>query len=65
MSELINLLEDAIIEELDRQFNAGEIDDGTTDGAYFDTADGEVIGIPDWWLVAKKVLDTYVNEWGE
>ena len=61
---LFQQLEQVIIDELDRQFLDGEIQDGATDSAYFDAVDGDISGRPDFYAVARKVAEALWNEEG-
>lgn len=61
---LIKQLEDVLVTELDRQHLNGEIEDGSTETAYFDAVDGEVSGRPDWFKAITAVMQSYWDEEG-
>ncbi|MDM2418364.1 Uncharacterised protein [Mycobacteroides abscessus subsp. massiliense] len=61
---LIKQLEDVAIQELDRQHLELEIEDSSTDSAYFDAISGEIVGRPDWYKVITKVMEAYWAEEG-
>jgi hypothetical protein len=61
---LFQALEQVIIDELDRQFLDGEIQDGATESAYFDAVDGDVTGRPDFYKVAQRVAQALWDEEG-
>lgn len=61
---LFQSLEQVIIDELDRQFLNGEIQDGATDSAYFDAVDGDITGRPDFFKVARRLVEALWDEEG-
>ena len=56
---LLTAVEDALLNELDRQHMAGSIDGTLTGDTYFDRVDGALVGAPDWSEVVKKVVETW------
>lgn len=61
---LIKQLEDALVEELDRQYLNNEIEEDSTGSSYFDAPSGEVCGRPDWYKAITAVMQAYWAEEG-
>lgn len=61
---LIKQLEDKLVEELDRQYLNNEIGEDSTGSSYFDAADGEITGKPDWFKAITAVMQAYWDEEG-
>lgn len=61
---LINQLEQAAFDELDRQYLNDEIESGTMESAYFDSVSGEIQGVPDFSKVIIAILEAFWEEEG-
>lgn len=61
---LIKQLEDVLVAELDRQHLDGEIGEDSTGSSYFDPADGEITGKPDWFKAITVVMQAFWLEEG-
>lgn len=63
---LLHRLEQVFLDEIDRQYLNGEIEDGATldVSAYFDPVSGEIQGIPNFNEAIKQVLQALWEEEG-
>lgn len=61
---LVKQLEEVAIGELDRQYMDGEFEPDSTGSEFFDAANGEISGTPDWFKLITAVVEALWEEEG-